>query len=219
MASQTNKAREAKRRAVLAVLVAHLGAAAAASAINRQLREWNDSDPSFARLNENRKHDLVYRHILGGAGINTPKLGSRAYRQRLRVRRQHSRRGDEIKTLKLTGAGLEPSEAKIQAMLLARLHALGYLAVRINSGAFRTQHGSWFRAYIVQNAPDESAGFPDILALRGCTDGSVEVRLFEIKRKNAKRTPEQLRFADFAAARGVSIQVVEGASGLEALEL
>ena len=122
------------------------------------------------------------------------------------------------KTLKLSAAP-EPSEAKLQAALLARLHARGYLAVRVNSGAFKTQHGNWFRAYIVQGAPDQSAGFPDVMGMRARDDGAMQLRLFEVKRKNGKRTPEQIRFADFAAARGILVEIVSGEAGLNALEL
>jgi Holliday junction resolvase len=127
----------------------------------------------------------------------------------------------KIQTLNIAAARstLEPREAKLQAALLKRLHARGWLAMRVNSGAFKTERGDFFRAYLVTGAPDESAGFPDVLAMRGRRGCSIELRLFEVKRRGAKRTPEQRRFADFALSRGISVEVVRGAAGLESLEL
>lgn len=65
----------------------------------------------------------------------------------------------KVQTLNVAAArgALEPTEAKLQAALLERLHARGFIAVRVNSGAFRTTHGHFFRAYIVTGALDESA--------------------------------------------------------------
>ncbi len=123
-----------------------------------------------------------------------------------------------IQTLKLT-ATPEPTEAKLQASLLKRLHARGWVAMRVNSGAFRTDRGHFFRAYIITGAPDESAGFPDVLAMRARRGCAPELRLFECKAKGKKQTPEQRRFADFAAVRGIAVEVVNGAAGLEALKL
>ena len=122
-----------------------------------------------------------------------------------------------VQTLKLT-ATPEPTEAKIQATLLKRLHACGWLAMRVNSGSFKTERGHFFRAYIITGAPDESAGFPDVLAMRARRGCAPELRLFECKAKGKKRTPAQRRFSDFAEARGLCVEVVEGIEGLEALE-
>ena len=126
----------------------------------------------------------------------------------------------KIQTLNLSAAraALEPSEAKLQASLLKRLHARGWLAMRVNSGAFKTENGDFFRAYLITGAPDESAGFPDVLAMRARRGDAIELRLFEVKRRGARRTPEQRRFADFAAARGIAVEVVRGVAGLEALK-
>lgn len=101
----------------------------------------------------------------------------------------------------------------------ASCSARGWLAMRVNSGAFRTENGDFFRAYLIAGAPDESAGFPDVLAMRARPGCAVELRLFEVKRRGGKRTPEQRRFAAFALARGVAVEVVSVAAGLEALEL
>ena len=127
----------------------------------------------------------------------------------------------KIQTVKVAAVrgALEPTEAKLQAALLERLHARGFVAVRVNSGAFRTERGDFFRAYFVTGAPDKSAGFPDVLAMRARPGCTPELRLFEVKRRGGKRTPEQKRFAAFALARGIGVEVVTGAAGLEALEL
>ena len=126
---------------------------------------------------------------------------------------------------------LEPTEAKLQAALLKRLHARGWIAVRVNSGARKTEGGGFFRAYFIEGAPDKSAGFPDVMAMRaapgvtapgaasGANAGRVELRLFEVKRRGAKQTPPQKRFAAFALSRGLCVEVVEGVEGLDALDL
>lgn len=123
-----------------------------------------------------------------------------------------------MKNLKLT-AMPEPTEAELQKTLLDRLHRRGWLAMRVNSGARKTERGDWFRAYIVTGALDKSAGFPDVMAMRTRPNCAPELRLFEVKKRGGKCTPEQERFAAFALARGVIVEVVEGLAGLDALDI
>lgn len=59
----------------------------------------------------------------------------------------------------------EPSEGETQAALIRRLQGRGYLVVRVHSGAFQNQSGTFFRAYTVAEL-GVSSGFPDVLALR-----------------------------------------------------
>ena len=122
------------------------------------------------------------------------------------------------KVLKLTAAP-EPTEAELQSALLLRLHRRGWVAVRVNSGARKTTNGGFFRAYIVTGAPDASAGFPDVLAMRTRPGCAPELRLFEVKRRGGKRSDAQERFAAFALARGITVEVVARAAGLDALEI
>ena len=124
----------------------------------------------------------------------------------------------KVQTLKHAPAP-EPTESELQSALLSRLYARGWVAVRVNSGAFRTARGAFFRSYLVTGAPDQSAGFADIMAMRARPGCAPELRLFEVKRHGGKRTNAQERFADFAAARGIAVEVVEGAAGLNALTL
>ncbi len=80
-------------------------------------------------------------------------------------------------------------EKEIQASILDYLVTMGFLAIRINSGTFKQNHGGFFRAYIIHNflkrflskikktePPQTSKGFPDVLALR-----NDRFFLFEIK--------------------------------------
>lgn len=133
-----------------------------------------------------------------------------------------------MKTLRLVAP--EPTEAELQAALMRRLTARGWLAVRINSGAFKTAHGHFFRSYIIAGMPTlgktgkgglgASAGFPDVLALKGDpTTGEIIARLFELKKRSEKCSEAQERFADFAQARGVGVEVVAGLCDLEKLTL
>ena len=122
-----------------------------------------------------------------------------------------------MKTLKLT-AMPEPTESELQATLLERLHRRGWIAMRVNSGAAKIE-GGFFRAYTITGASDKSAGFPDVQAMRHRPGHALEFRLFEMKKRGGKQTPEQKRFAEFAAARGITVEIVEGLAGLDALTL
>ncbi len=128
-----------------------------------------------------------------------------------------------MKTLRLKVP--EPSESEIQGALIRRLVRAGWLVVRVNSGAFKTEKGAFFRAYIVAGL-NASSGFPDVLAIRatqgeasGDVFGNVCARLFEVKRRGGKRSEAQTRFADYALASGVRVEVVEGIDGLERLSI
>jgi hypothetical protein len=117
----------------------------------------------------------------------------------------------------LTGAP-EPTEGEIQAALIRRLVRAGWLVVRVNSGAFKTSGGQWFRAYTVAGL-NASSGFPDVLAIRADVFGNVAARLFEVKRRGCKRSDAQTRFAAYALASGVRVELVEGLAGLERLSI
>ncbi len=127
-----------------------------------------------------------------------------------------------LKTLRLTAP--EPTEAQLQTALLRRLTLAGYVAVRINSGSHQTANGGFFRSYIVSGMPTvgksgrgglgASSGFPDVLALK---DGHA--RLFELKATGGKLGESQKAFRDFAAARGVCVEIIEGLHGLSRLQL
>lgn len=117
---------------------------------------------------------------------------------------------------------LEPSEAQVQDALIQGLQRRGWLVVRVNSGAFKMPHGGFFRAYLVAGLCDAKgrpacSGFPDVLALRAAPDGSgIVARLFELKAKGGELGEAQERFRDFALARGVVVEVVEGWPEMEA---
>jgi len=121
-----------------------------------------------------------------------------------------------MKTLRLSMP--EPTESEIQGALIRRLVRAGWLVVRVNSGAFKTEKGAFFRAYIVAGL-NASSGFPDVLAVRADVFGNVCARLFEVKRRGGKRSEAQTRFADYALASGVRVEVVEGLDGLERLSI
>lgn len=123
----------------------------------------------------------------------------------------------KIQTLRLTSAP-EPSESEIQTALIRRLVRAGFVAVRVNSGAFKTANGAFFRAYTVAGL-NASSGFPDVLALRADNHGNICARLFEVKRRGGKRSEAQTRFADYALSSGVRVEVVEGLAALERLAL
>lgn len=133
-----------------------------------------------------------------------------------------------MKTLKLTGAPEVPEHA-IQTALIRCLMSRGWLAVRINSGCHKTASGAFFRSYIIAGMPSEgktargglgaSSGFPDVLALKGDRRGGIRARLFEVKTQGGKPSPSQERFFDFAEARGVPVEIIEGMEALEGLEL
>ncbi len=116
------------------------------------------------------------------------------------------------KTLKLRPP--EPSEAAIQAALMRRLAAAGFVVIRINSAAWRTEKG-FYRAYSIhglktERGQDASCGFPDVLALKGRPDGTVAAHLIEVKKAGGALSEGQVKFHEFAAARGVIVHVVEG---------
>jgi hypothetical protein len=125
----------------------------------------------------------------------------------------------------------EPSEAELQSALLRRLTLNGWLAVRINSGAHMTKHGHFFRAYLIHGMPQptkngrgafgSSAGFPDVIALKGdpTRPEIMIVRLFELKRAGGKLSDAQKQFREFARTRGVEVEIVEGLADLERLRL
>ncbi len=121
-----------------------------------------------------------------------------------------------MKTLRLSMP--EPTESELQGALIRRLVRSGWLVVRVNSGAFKTEKGAFFRAYIVAGL-NVSSGFPDVLAVRADVFGNVCARLFEVKRRGGKRSEAQTRFADYALASGVRVEVVEGLDGLERLSI
>jgi hypothetical protein len=139
-----------------------------------------------------------------------------------------------MKTLRLTGAPDVP-EREVQAALIRCLCARGWLVVRINSGCHKTATGAFFRSYLVAGMPSDgktargglgaSSGFADVLALKGDTrsepgtGGNVRARLFEVKAKGGKPSESQKRFFDFAQARGVPVEIIEGMEALETLDL
>lgn len=94
----------------------------------------------------------------------------------------------------------------------------GWLVVRVNSGAFKTANGAFFRAYTVAGL-NASSGFPDVLAIRADGFGHVAARLFEVKKRGGKRSEAQTHFADYALSSGVRVEVVEGFGALERLDL
>jgi len=115
----------------------------------------------------------------------------------------------------------EPTEAEIQAALIRGLQVRGWLVVRVNGGGFKTATGGFFRAYIVAGFCDANgrpacSGFPDVLALKIAPDGSgIVARLFEVKKRGGARSAAQERFAEFAEARGVRVEVVQGWAAME----
>jgi hypothetical protein len=112
-----------------------------------------------------------------------------------------------MKTLKLQAP--EPTEAAIQAALMRRLVAAGWLVVRINGSGFKDSRGQFVRSYFIAGL-NAASGFPDVLALRG-----DEARLFEVKPRGGELSEAQARFRDFAVRRGITVEIVEGQAGLE----
>lgn len=122
-----------------------------------------------------------------------------------------------MKTLKLTGAAVA-READVQAALIARLQVAGWLVVRVNGGAMKTRTG-FYRAYTVAGMAHGSSGFPDVLALKGDDAGVMRARLFEVKARDGALSDSQRRFATFAGAFNVEVEIVQDMSGLDALTL
>jgi Holliday junction resolvase len=106
------------------------------------------------------------------------------------------------KTLKLSNP--EPSEGKIQAALIQRLRVRGWLAIRINGSGFTDSRGQFVRSYIIYGL-NASAGFPDVLALKG-----NRFLLFEVKKRGGELTSSQERFFDYAEHFGIEPIIVEG---------
>lgn len=119
------------------------------------------------------------------------------------------------------------SEAQIQTALMNRLHAAGWLTLRVNS--FAAQVGRRFvRAYLVHRMPSRtgrvvSAGFPDVLALRGALDSGtgycIDARLFEVKTETGKTSAAQDDFRVWAERHGVQIEVVQGWDAMLAVDV
>jgi hypothetical protein len=107
-----------------------------------------------------------------------------------------------------------PPEKAVQAALMRRLWECGFLVVRINSGAHKGRAGNYFRAYTIANLPaaDQSAGFPDVMAL---LDGHVW--LIEVKTESGALSDSQKKFAQCAAMYGVSVHVVHGHNEIDAV--
>lgn len=117
-----------------------------------------------------------------------------------------------MKTLKLTAP--EPTEAAIQSTLMRRLQHAGWLVVRVNGSGFKDGRGQFVRSYIVAGL-NASAGFPDLIALRGDGRGGIEARLYECKKAGGQLSEAQARFHDFAARHGVLVEVIEGWDEME----
>ena len=95
------------------------------------------------------------------------------------------------------------SESEVQSQVLSYLVNCGFLAVRINSGAFMQQGKRFFRSYWIKNN-GKSKGFPDVLALK-----NNNFFLFEIKAgKGGVISKAQKEFAALASRFNVSVHFI-----------
>ena len=95
------------------------------------------------------------------------------------------------------------TESEVQRQVLSYLANAGFLAVRINSGAFMQQGKRFFRSYWIKNN-GKSKGFPDVLALR-----NNKFLLFEVKAGNGGHISEaQKDFSKLAKRYFIEVHFV-----------
>lgn len=97
--------------------------------------------------------------------------------------------------------GSAPREQDIQNAILDTLARLGVFALRLNSGAIKTQHGG-----MVRGCP---AGTPDILSI---INGAAV--FFEVKRPGKKPTPIQEAMHERLRQSGARVYVVTSVDDL-----
>jgi Holliday junction resolvase len=91
-------------------------------------------------------------------------------------------------------------EADLQRQIMAYLAACGWLAIRFNSAAVKTE-GRFFRAYwYMMDGQQTGAGFPDVLALRG-----NRAVLIEVKKKGERLRESQRKFHIHAERFGIEV--------------
>ena len=106
-------------------------------------------------------------------------------------------------------------ESDIQKAVMEHLSAAGWVVIRINGGSFKDKSGNYIRNYIVQGLKDRSgnhasAGFPDVLALKG-----RHFLLLECKTEKGEASPAQMKFGKFAHQRDVAIYVVRSVKDVD----
>ncbi len=103
-------------------------------------------------------------------------------------------------------------EKEIQDSILDYLVAMGFVAIRINSGAFSKDNSRYIRSYIIHNflakftklKRKSSSGFPDVLALR-----ANKFLLFEVKAgKGGRLSESQIDFIELADIKRTTVHVV-----------
>lgn len=109
-------------------------------------------------------------------------------------------------------AAKPPPEKLVQARLIQRLKAEGYLVIRQNSGAHRGTAGNYFRAYIIENFPpkQQSSGLPDLAAIK-----AGRIYFFEVKTETGKLSEPQKYFHAFAESKGVPVWTVYGMADID----
>lgn len=108
----------------------------------------------------------------------------------------------------------EASESEIQTQIANRLTAEGWMVIRINSGAAKSQSGSYLRAYRIWGLPKEfeASGAPDIWALRGS-----RCLLIEVKDRKGYLRDSQCRFIEHAQRFRVRVHVCRSWEEAQAL--
>lgn len=102
-----------------------------------------------------------------------------------------------------------PSESVIQERIMRALHAAGWLVVRFNSGSAKTASGGFLRAYRIFRMVEAfaSSGLPDVIAFKGGGGASCRALLIEVKDDKGLLRDSQVRFIEYAARFGVSVNV------------
>lgn len=96
-------------------------------------------------------------------------------------------------------------EAAVMRAVEQALTLRGWLVVRMNSSQMPVGESRWLRAYHIIGFG--SAGFPDLLALKG-----NQALLIEVKPPHGRINENQERFSRFAAAHGVIVHVCRSAA-------
>lgn len=97
----------------------------------------------------------------------------------------------------------KPTEAAIQDSIMKYLHLQGWVVVRINSSALPNEKtGAPMRSYYIYG-PGMSAGFPDLLALKG-----GQYLLFEVKTESGVISFTQQKISAYFEGRQVPIHYV-----------
>lgn len=102
-------------------------------------------------------------------------------------------------------------ESAIQRDVSTALIKLGWLVVRINSGAYNQEDKRYIRFYTIMNT-GKSSGLPDLMAMK-----NGRTLLLEVKTPKGRLRASQIEFAGVSKAHGNEVHIVRSAQ--EAISL